>query len=106
MMAELTVIRWRDIPAQVTAREGRTSARVQLSERFQEAIDEAALRAGLFGTDDYLAEWRRDVRPCGDDLEAEVQAEAQRLEADHPDDVLDGLARAGGLGDGEERGGR
>ena len=96
-MAELTVIRWRDIPAQVTAKEGRTTARRQLPDRFQEAIDEAALRAGLFGTDDYLAEWRRDTKPCGDDLEAAVEEEATRIDAAYPVDVLETLARAGGL---------
>ncbi len=103
MAGELTVIRWRDIPAQVTARagaRGRSGARVQLSERFQEAIDEAALRAGLFGTDEYLAEWRRDTRPCGDDLEAEARAEAERLEAAFGDERLRELARAGGVDEG------
>jgi hypothetical protein len=96
--AELTVIRWRDIPAQVVAKAGRSaSARVQLADRFQEAIDEAALRAGLFGTDEYLGEWRRDTRPCGEDLEAEARAEADRLEGAYDDEALRALARAGGL---------
>ncbi len=71
-MAELTVIWWRDIPAQVTAKAGRAAARAQLSDRFQEAIDAAAMSAGLFDSDGYLEEWRRKTRACGDDLEAEV----------------------------------
>jgi len=95
--AELTVIRWRDIPAQVVAREGRTSAKVQLPDRFQEAIDLAASRAGLIGSDEYLAEWRRETRPCGEDLQAEVDAEAERLEAALPQDALMTLVRAGGI---------
>ena len=99
-MAELTVIRWRDIPAQVTAKEGRTTARRQLPDRFQEAIDEAALRAGLFGSDEYLAEWRRDSNPCGDDLEAAVEEEAARIDAAYPADLLERLARAGGRHEG------
>ena len=98
MSAELTVISWRDIPAQVVAKAGRVaSARVQLPDRFQEAIDEAALRAGLFGTDEYLGEWRRDSRPCGDDLEAEARAEAARLEAAYDDEALRALAKSGGV---------
>jgi hypothetical protein len=101
MTAELTVIRWRDIPAQVVVQgEGRARARAHLSDRFQEAIDEAALRAGLFGTDEYLGEWRRDTRPCGDDLEAEASAEAERLEAAFDDETLRSLARSGGVGAG------
>ena len=81
----------------MTAKEGRTTARAQLSERFQEAIDAAAMRAGLIGTDAYLAEWRREPRECGDDLEKEVTDEAEWLEAAYPDDTLDRLVRADGF---------
>lgn len=95
-MPELTVIWWRDIPAQVTAKSGRTSARAQLPERFQEAIDAAAMRAGLIGTDAYLAEWRREPRECGDDLESEVAEEAAWLEAAYPDDTLERLVHTDG----------
>jgi len=98
-MAELTVIWWRAIPAQVVAREGRTTARAQLTNRFQEAIDMAATRVGLIGTDDYLSEWHRETRPCGEDLDAEAVAEAERLEQAYPDATLDTLVRAGGLAD-------
>lgn len=95
-MPELTVIWWRDIPAQVVAKAGRTSARAELGPRFQEAIDGAAMRAGLIGTDAYLAEWRRESRECGDDLEAEVAEEAEWLEAAYPDDTLERLLKADG----------
>jgi hypothetical protein len=97
-LPELTVIWWRGIPAQVTAKEGRRSVRRQLDERFQEAIDSAAMRAGTIGTDAYLAEWRRESRPCGDDVEAEVEAEAQRLEEEYTDEALERLVRANGEG--------
>ena len=53
-MGSLSVISWRDIPAQVIARRGRETAKVQLSQRFQEAVDSAAMRAGCAGTDSYL----------------------------------------------------
>jgi Virulence factor len=95
-VAELTVIWWRDIPAQVTAKEGRTRAARELPPRFQEAIDAAAMRAGLIGTDAYLQEWRREPRDCGDDLEAEVSDEAAWLEAAYPDDTLERLVRSDG----------
>jgi hypothetical protein len=93
---ELTIIRWRDIPAQVIARHGRDSAKRELSARFQVAIDRAAMYAGLFGTDEYLAEWARDTRACGDDIEAEVSAEAARLESEFDPDTLNELAGNGG----------
>jgi hypothetical protein len=93
---ELTVIWWRDIPAQVTAKEGRARAAVALDQRFQEAIDAAAMRAGLIGSDAYLEEWRRDSRACGDDLDAEVAQEAEWLDAAYTDDVLARLVQANG----------
>ena len=95
-MAELTVIWWRDIPAQVKAKDGRARAARELTQRFQEAIDAAAMRAGLIGTDAYLEEWRREPRACGDDLEAEVAQELDWLDAAYTDDVLERLVRASG----------
>ena len=95
-MPELTVTLWRDIPAQVTASDGDHSARRLLSDRFQQAIDAAAMKAGLSEADAYLDEWRRETRPCGDDLEAEVEAEAGRLEAAFDREALVRLTRAGG----------
>lgn len=95
-MPELTIITWRDIPAQVTAGKGRNAIRAALSERFQEAIDAAAMRAGLIGTDAYLEEWKREARPCGDDLGAEVAAVAAQFEIDYTDERLARLVRGSG----------
>jgi hypothetical protein len=58
-MGSLTVISWRDIPAQVIVKRGREAAKVQLSQRFQEAVDRAAMRAGKGSSDAYLADWKR-----------------------------------------------
>ena len=83
-MPTLTVIFWRDIPSQVIAKEGRQAGKAILPMRFQAAIDKAATKAGKKDMDEYLAEWRRVTRPCGDDLDAEVAAEVARIEADYP----------------------
>ncbi len=96
-MAELTVIWWREIPAQVVVKEGRRSARVALDDRFQTAIDAAAMKAGLVGTDAYLEQWRQVTRPCGDDLEGEAAAEAARLDAAYDRETLVRLTRGGGV---------
>jgi len=97
-VGSLTLILWRDIPAQVVVKRGRESAKVQLSARFQEAVDRAAMRAGKGSSDAYLADWRRGAaRPCGDDLQAEAAAEAARLEARYSDEDLQRLIRAKGL---------
>jgi hypothetical protein len=96
-MAELTILYWRDIPAQVVARAGRRSAKAELPGRFAEAIDAAAMRAGAAGTDDYLAGWRKAApAPCGDDLEAAVAAAVASLEAAYDRDRVRALVAAGG----------
>jgi hypothetical protein len=97
-MASLIIISWRDIPAQVIVKRGRETAKVQLSHRFQEAVDRAAMRAGKGSSDAYLADWARSApRPCGDDLNAEAAAEAARIEAKYTDDELERLVRAKGV---------
>jgi Virulence factor len=96
---ELIVIYWRDIPAQVTATDGRRAARVPLHDRFQEAIDAAAMKAGLVGSDEYLEEWRRETRPCSADLERETAAEADRLDAEFTAETLGTLVLSGGTRD-------
>ncbi|AYH43933.1 virulence factor [Azoarcus sp. DN11] len=96
-MAKLIVVQWRDIPAQVIVKNGRESAKAQLSERFQVAIDRAAMRAGKGSSDAYLEDWRRQPpRECGGDLQAEAAAEAARIEAGYSDADLDALVRAKG----------
>jgi hypothetical protein len=61
------------------------------------------MRAGLIVTDAYLAEWRREARECGEDLDAEVTEEASWLEAAYPDDVRERLVRADGRDSGTPR---
>ena len=58
-MAEYQITSWRDIPSMVAARGGDEVTKIQLPPRFQEAIDEAAMRLGEVGSDDYLAGWTR-----------------------------------------------
>ena len=97
-MASLTLIYWRDIPAQVVVKRGRDTAKVKLSNRFQEAVDRAAMRAGKGSSDLYLAEWRRSsAQPCGDDIEQEAAAEAARIEARYSEEDLERLIRTKGV---------
>ena len=63
-MTKSTIIFWRDIPSQVVVKQGRTSAKAQLSKRFMEAIDKAAMRAGRQGSKEYLEDWRRVIDTC------------------------------------------
>ncbi|MCR9257138.1 MAG: virulence factor [Alphaproteobacteria bacterium] len=100
-MATLTVVYWRDIPAQVIAEEGRgrrrTQAKVVLDERFEKAIDRAAMRGDAKDTDSYLEEWRKgEPAACGADLDAEAKAKAAEIEAAWPTSRLTAVAMAGG----------
>lgn len=96
-MGQLVVVYWRDIPSQVTVKVGRAQEKRMLSERFQEAIDMAAMRDGAASTDDYLADWRRaDPVACGDDAAAEADAAAKRLEDAYGKEELKALIANGG----------
>lgn len=97
MPASLTVIWWRDIPAQVIAKDRRESHKVVLHPRFQVAIDRAAMKAGRRTASDYIEEWRREARPCGDDLETEANREATRLEQEYTRERLAALVETGGV---------
>lgn len=99
-MASLIIISWRDIPAQVIAKRGRETAKVQLSARFQEAVDRAAMRAGKGSSDAYLADWKRsDPQPCDDDLQNVVATIAAEIEARYSDEDLERLIKTKGLAD-------
>ena len=97
-MAKLITVYWRDIPSQVIAKKGRTTSKVQLSHRFQEAIDRAAMRAGKGSSDAYLSEWRREASTCSDNLEEAARQTADSLEARYSDEDLLALIRAKGIG--------
>ncbi|MBO6861512.1 MAG: virulence factor [Alphaproteobacteria bacterium] len=98
-MAQLIVVYWRDIPAQVIAKKGRRDqVKIVLEERFEKAIDRAAMRGGARSTDDYLAEWRKaDPVEVSDDLEAEARTVADKLEAEYDDARLKALVENGGV---------
>ncbi|HEX3298509.1 MAG TPA: virulence factor [Actinomycetota bacterium] len=102
-MAELTVIKWRDIPMQIVVRDDAGgSARRLLPERFQEAVDAAAMVAGLIGSDDYTEQMTMDRSQVGDDLEAEASAAEQAVLDEWSEDQLKVAIRAGGYQAGED----
>lgn len=96
-MASVVIVYWRDIPAQVLVREGRRRERRQLSERFEQAIDRAAMRAGAKDEDAYLADWRKSesVEIDGDPTVI-VESEASRLEEAYPRERI--VSLVAGLG--------
>lgn len=83
-MPDVTIVYWRDIPAQVIVGQGRRATKVQLAERFEQAIDRAAMKAGARDSDAYLADWRKaEAYSLDGDAEEVARAEAARIEADY-----------------------
>jgi Virulence factor len=97
-MTRVQVVYWRDIPAQVKARQESERVSRPLSDRFQVAIDESAMRAGLSGTDAYLDEWRSsEGEERAEPPDAAAEAVAKELEAAYPQARLAALAASGGV---------
>ncbi|WGV17069.1 virulence factor [Fuscovulum ytuae] len=96
-MPEVTIVYWRDIPAQVIVGKGRRGSKVQLTERFEQAIDRCAMKVGARDTDSYLAEWRKaapyEVEGDQDEI---AKTEAARLEAEYDTARLKALIDAEG----------
>jgi len=97
-VADRIIVYWRDIPAQVIVKKRHQAAKRELPLRFTEAIDMCAMRVGARDTDAYLAEWRKgDPEPVGDDLEAEADKAAERLDAEYTQERLKALIRSEGF---------
>jgi hypothetical protein len=98
-MAKLISIYWRDIPAQVVGRQGRTNYKKELEPRFAKAIDRAAMRAGRGSSDAYLEDWRRETEMVDGDIETLVDARVAELHGRFSDEYLESVIKAGGLED-------
>ncbi len=96
-MTEYQVTRWRGLPSMVAARAGDKTVKSELAPRFQEAIDEAAMRLGDTGADDYLAGWERTPWTTADGTPTEVlDRVTAELDAEWPADrIADYLNRMG-----------
>lgn len=96
-MPDVTIVYWRDIPAQITVGKGRRGTKAQLPERFEQAIDRAAMKSGAAGTDEYLSEWRKGT-PYQVEGEASeiIQAESARIDQEYDTERLKVLIENGG----------
>ncbi len=83
-MPDVTIVYWRDIPAQVIVGKGRRGSKAPLPERFEQAIDRAAMKIGAKDSDAYLSEWRKAApyEVAGDPSEVATR-EADRIDAEY-----------------------
>lgn len=91
-MPSVTIVYWRDIPAQVIVGSGRRAAKAALPERFEQAIDRCAMRVGARESDAYLAEWRKGDPYVVEGEAADVaSSEAARLVASFTPEAVKAL---------------
>jgi len=96
-MANMTIVYWRDIPAQVIVGKGRRAAKVQLTERFEQAIDRCAMKVGAKDDDAYMSEWRKvDQGEVDGDAAEAAASTAARLEAEFDADRIKALIASEG----------
>lgn len=86
----LTIKKWRDIPTMVMIKKSRREVeKVQLNNRFMEAVDSAATVGDSTDSDAYLTDWHNEVTEIEDgDLKEPVEKKAAELEAEFTDEVL------------------
>jgi hypothetical protein len=91
-MTDVTIVYWRDMPAQVIVGKGRRGVKRPLPERFEQAIDRAAMKSGMAGTDEYLSEWRKadPIQVEGTPEEA-AETTALRIEAEYDQERIKAL---------------
>ena len=91
-MADVTIVYWRDMPAQVIVGRGRRGAKMPLPERFEQAIDRAAMKSGAAGTDEYLSGFRKaDPYTVDGEDTAVAEAEAARIDAEYDQERIKAL---------------
>ena len=91
-MPDVTIVYWRDIPAQIIVGKGRRGSKAPLPERFEQAIDRAAMKIGAEDSDAYMAEWRKAepflVEGDADEIAAE---QAARIDAEYDKERIKAL---------------
>lgn len=94
----LTVIKWRDIPTQVMIKKSRREVeKIQLNNRFMEAVDSAASVADATDADAYLTDWKNEVIEIPDgDLKGPVANKAAELESTFTQEILMNYVNNGG----------
>ena len=88
-MTPITIVYWRDIPAQIIVGSGRKAAKKQLDERFEKAIDRCAMKINAKDSDAYLSEWRKEIIGSVEGNPQEVvKVEAAKLEEEYTNQIL------------------
>lgn len=95
-MATLTIVYWRDIPAQLLIGSGRTAIKYKLSEKFEKTIDRCAMKVGAKDTDSYLQDWKKKSVPLLSFGDRAINLEADKLELEYTVSKLKALVKNNG----------
>ena len=87
-MGVLTIVYWRDIPAQLMIGSGRHAIKLKLSEKYEQAIDRCAMKVGSTDSDSYLKDWRKESTPLSNQSKQALEEEAFKLELEYSDKKL------------------
>ena len=88
-MSNMTIVYWRDIPAQVIVGKGRRAAKAPLPERFEQAIDRCAMKVGAKDDDAYMAGFRKhDAGEVAGDAAEVANAKAAEIDAEYDADRI------------------
>ena len=97
-MGKLIKVFWRDIPSHIIFKTKSGKFKKQMSPRFAEAIDRAAMRAGKGSSEAYMADWRRDIKNIEtDDPQSLVDSEIKELEEMFTDELLEKTIKLKGI---------
>lgn len=91
-MPAVTIVYWRDIPAQIIVGKGRRGTKAPLPERFEQAIDRTAMKVGAKDDDAYMSGFRKAAPfEVEGDAQDVANAEAARIDAAYDAKVLKAL---------------
>ena len=102
-MAKVQILYWQEIPSVVEARDEAGVAKQQLSDQFQQLIDQAAMIRKLAGTDGYLEQWNKGKpteRPG--DAKSVAAAVAAEIETRFDDIRSEVISKSRGRQNGED----
>jgi hypothetical protein len=87
-MTKYRIFYWKHIPSSIVVQSDGKTVKKQLSQRIQNAIDAYAMAAGLAGTDEYAAQYKRgdwieregDPEEVADAVLEELETEFAKIE--------------------------
>ena len=81
-MATYKILYWQEVPSQVRAEDDQDEVNLQMPARFMERGDRMAMKRGLQGSDDFLAQWHwSDEEERDGSARAVAEAVVAELEA-------------------------